>query len=220
VADAALATTDGSTATRGRPWVRRPKLRESRYPELPNLRDFAMSVDRDLLEISGNLQRKYGEAWASEAGWRTMIAQDVRCPQCGISHPAGHMPGPSTIPKAIRRLAKHGLVLYRSLRKGDVMPDGSVCRKGTMLVYVPQGRHEKRALRSLAEHRAERDPYRVVPRGAKALKDTKKAIAKVFELPRAMTEDDRARKRAEDTRRARELAAQWDQEERGKPPPD
>jgi hypothetical protein len=191
-----------------RPWlpVRRPKLRESRYSELPNFRNHAKQVDNWLLDTAASLQRKHGEAWASEAGWRKMIGED-----------SGHMAGPSTVPKAVRRLAKHGLVLYRNLRKGDVMPDGSLCRKGTMLVYVPQNRHEKRALRTLAEHRAERDPYRVVPHAAKSFKDTKKKIATVYELPREESMD---RKVSE----ARRLIAQavavdpslW----LGKPPPD
>jgi hypothetical protein len=204
MANAALATVDGP---KNRPYVRRPKLRESRYPELPNFRDFAMTVDRDFLRLAGRLQSKHGEAWASEAGWRKMIAED-----------SGHMPGPSTVPKAVRRLAKHGLVLYRNLRKGEVMPDGSLSRKGTSLYYTPVGRHQKRALKSLAEHRAERDPYRVL-RLKDAQKEMAKEKAKLFAVPRVMTEEDRARKVAEDLRRARELGL-YDEEKRGKPPPD
>lgn len=199
--------------------IRRPDVRETHYRELPNFRDHGMQVDADLLRIAANLQRKYGEAFASEAGWRHMIAQDSRCSQCGISHPVGHMPGATTVPEALKRLAAHGLLIHRPLAKGKILPDGTPCRHGTTLVYLPQCRHERRAMLTRAR-REERDPYRVVPRVSESLKDAKQEIAKVFELPRTMTEDDRARKRAEDTRRARELEAQWAQEERGKPPPD
>jgi hypothetical protein len=167
-----------------------------------------MQVNNWLLKNVANLQRKHGEAWASEAGMRKMIGED-----------SGHMPGPSTVPKAVRRLAKHGLMLYRSLKKGDVMPDGSICRKGTMLLYVPVNRQEKRALRTLAEHQAERDPYRVVPNAAKSFQDTKKKIATVYKLPRDPNEESMDRKVSE----ARRLIAQsvaadpslW----LGKPPP-
>ena len=73
------------------PKVRRPGTREV-FPrtEAPNFRDAGMMVDAPLLNVVASLQKRYGEAFASEAGLRQMIAQDT-----------GHMPGVDTIPRAL-----------------------------------------------------------------------------------------------------------------------
>jgi hypothetical protein len=185
--------------------IRRPKLREV-IRDVPNFRDHGMMVDRALLKIVANLQRRHGEAWASEAGLRHMIAQDT-----------GHMPGVSTVPKALDRLERAGILVHRELRRGKVLPDGDVCRLGTVLIYLPQNRAARRALAARARRQNDPDPYRVRPRAPSDLADVRKEIARAVE-PHAPDEREQAaaRARQQGTAALAELAAQWERETPGK----
>jgi hypothetical protein len=100
----------------------------------PNFRDHGRTVDRPLLRVATNLQRRYGRAWASEGGLRKAICEDT-----------GHMPGKTTISKALVRLAVQGLVVQVWLVAGQILPTGEVCTHGTRLVWVPKGDRGRRA---------------------------------------------------------------------------
>src|SRR5271166_242797 len=101
----------------------RPTLRVRevvRGEAFPNFRDHGRTVDAPLLRVLASLQRQYGEAFASESGLRAMIWQDT-----------GHMPGVDTIPTALERLERQGLLQQQWLKAGGIKPDGGVCSKGT-----------------------------------------------------------------------------------------
>jgi hypothetical protein len=174
--------------------------------EHPNFRDHGRTVDAPLLRVLANLQRRHGECFASEAGLRRMICEDV-----------GHMPGVDTVPCALERLEAQGLLEQRWLKPGGILPDGSVCTHGTRLVIVPRCRIHRRGLAA----RARRDgtTNRVQER---MLQTLEQARASAMKPPPPA--DDRARalerKRAEDLARLAQLADAWALEDaaKGRPP--
>lgn len=117
--------------------------------EWPNFRDHARTVDTPLLKLLTNLQRGHGRSWASEGGLRKMICQDV-----------GHMPGTTTIAKALVRLGQQGLIVHVHLVPGQIMPDGAPCTHGTRLVWVPKTDRQRTAAQRFNADRARRGPYR------------------------------------------------------------
>lgn len=133
----------------------RPKLRPrfdcrrvgSREPstEWPGFRDDGMTVDRSLLNVITSLQRRHGRCFASEGGLRTAITQDT-----------GHQPRPTTIPKALVRLGKQGLVVQRWLLPGEILPDGNVCTHGTRLTWVPKTDPQRVAAKRFNAERGDR----------------------------------------------------------------
>jgi hypothetical protein len=153
------------------------------------------------------LQRRHGVAWFAEAGARKMLCEDV-----------GHMPGVGTIPAALARLERQGIVTRDWCTRGSVMPDGSVAAEGCVLVVVPQARIAPRVAQAMASRtRQERIVRgRIHPQRIHELRQRMGAIA-----PRLANPGDRAasleRKREEDLARARELAAKWEREDRGPP---
>ena len=114
------------------------RVRERRR-DVPNFRDHGMTVDRPLLKLVANLQRAHGYAWASEASVRAMIHQDC-----------GHLPGVSTIPKALKRLERLGYVESRWIYRSSMLPDGSLAQVGCLRLRVAVNRGEKRAIASRA----------------------------------------------------------------------
>jgi hypothetical protein len=180
--------------------------------EYPNFRDHGKTVDRVLLRILGNLQRTHGEAWASEAGLRRMICEDEK-----------HMPGVDTIPCALERLERQGLLEQHWLKPGGILPDGRVCTYGTRLVFLPQGRHARRGLVARANRRdgvTHRTGDR--RRALQSLEHARAGIAKQLAPPPTVNsrELDVERKRREDLRRLAELEALWSLPPTGKPPPE
>ena len=117
--------------------------------EWPNFRDHGRCVDAPLLKLLSNLQQGYGRSWASEGGIRKMVCEDT-----------GHMPGTTTIAKALARLAVQGLVVHVHLVPGQILPDGAVCTHGTRLVWVPKTDRQRSAARRFNADRDRRGPYR------------------------------------------------------------
>lgn len=190
------------------PSVVRPKLRE-RIPTSrhPNFRDHGKMVDTALLRALCKMQRKHGIAWFSEAGIRKWLCEDT-----------GHMPGVGTIPKALDRLEADGILRRDWCTRGSIKPDGEKACEGCMLVMVPQARIAPKVARELvARTPQERIVHgRINPQRIHELRARMGAIA-----PRLAATDDRAaaleRKRADDAQRLRDLAAQWERENRGPP---
>ncbi len=175
--------------------------------EAPNFRDHGKMVDRALLKVIGSLQKKHGEAFASEAGLRRMICEDT-----------GHMPGVDTIPTALERLERQGVVEQRWLKPGGVLPDGSPCTHGTRLVFLPQCRHDRRALRARANRR-EGVTNRVDRRALETFTEARATIAKHVAAP-DNRQQDADRKRREDLARLAELDARGFFDKPGEKPPD
>jgi len=165
-----------------------------------------MMVDRYLLDVIASLQRKHGEAFASEAGLRRMICED-----------SGHMPGVDTVPCALERLADLGLLTQQWLKPGGLLPDGSPCTYGTRLVVIPKCRQQRRGLWSRARRR-EGITGRVDARQLATLEQARKTIAKTLAPPPAPPTDRSIEaKRAEDLERLAALQAKWSSEDK---PPD
>jgi hypothetical protein len=109
-----------------------------------------MSVEAPLLQVIASLQRRHGEAYASEAGLRQMIGDDT-----------GHMPGVRSLTCALERLARRGLVKQvwlepsnrRTGRPADVLPTGERVIFGTRLLFLAQSRGQRRAFRAHAAAR-------------------------------------------------------------------
>jgi hypothetical protein len=94
----------------------------------PNLRDYGMTCDRDLLRIVQNLQQREGWARFSERVIRELFEQDT-----------GHAPGVGTIPAALDRLAQDGTLYQIWMQKGGPVD------VGYRMVRVAQNRGERRA---------------------------------------------------------------------------
>lgn len=126
----------------------------------PNLRDHGRGCEQWLLDLLVRLQAKYGQAYASEGQLRTMIGEDH-----------GHWPGVTTVRKALRRLAKQGLLVQVWLRAGQIKPNGKPCLYGTRLVWVPKCRRQRRAARRFNERQDRRAGYetRLTGHGAREL---------------------------------------------------
>jgi hypothetical protein len=185
--------------------VRRPRTREV-VPrcEHPNFRDHGRTVDRALLNVLASLQRKYGLAFASEAGLRRFVCEDT-----------GHMPGVDTIPCALERLEAQGLVEQRWLLPGGVLPDGRVCTYGTRLVWLPQCRRARRGLQ--VRNRREGVSNRVQRRMVASIDQAKR---EAFATPAAGPSEaalSADRKRAALAALA-DLSASWERERAARPP--
>lgn len=172
----------------------------------PNFRDHGRMVDRPLLNILASLQRKHGEAFASEAGLRRMICEDT-----------GHMPGVDTVPTALERLQRWGLVEQQWLRPGGLLPDGSPCTYGTRLVVVPQCRAQRRRLSS--KNRREGVQRRPDRRALATLDKARATIAqRLAPLPTADASLERRKQEA--LAAIRDLEAAWRLEGEPRKPPD
>ncbi len=127
--------------------IRRPKTREV-IPrgEVPNFRDHGKTVDGPLLRLLSNLARKHGAAFASEAGLRHMLAEDT-----------GHMAGVDTIPCALERLERQGILEADWLKPGGILPGGETCTYGTRQIVLPQCRRDRRGFAVRARERNRRD---------------------------------------------------------------
>jgi len=172
---------------------------------VPNFRDHGRTVDRPLLNLLTRLQEKYGQSYASEGGLRRMIAQDT-----------GHLPGVTTLQKAIVRLGKQGLVVNVPLRAGQIMPDGATATHGTRLVWVPKTRRQRRAARGFNAKQDRHAKYETRHTG----NDARKLVAAIAAPPPAPprpTADPHAAERARQLAAARAWAAEHDDV---KKPPD
>jgi hypothetical protein len=178
-----------------------------RVPDVPNFRDYGMTVAGDLLRILGNLQKNHGYAWASEAGLRSMIEIDT-----------GHLPGVGTIPQALDRLEVRGAVRQFWLVRGGILPDGDECKCGTRLVILPQNRRERRAF-VINGKRGKREmvTFRSNRAIVASVEQAKKQIAKAMT---PLADGDLARRKQSDLARLADLAAQWAREPKPDKPPD
>ncbi len=117
--------------------------------EWPNFRDSGRMVDRPLLRLATNLQGGQGRGWASEGGLRKMICEDT-----------GHMPGTTTVAKALKRLGAQGLVVHVWITRGQILPNGEVCKYGTRIVWVPKTDKQRLAAQRFHKTHPSRAPYR------------------------------------------------------------
>ena len=178
---------------------------------VPNFRDHGRMVERPLLDLLTRLQQRYGSAYASEGGLRTMIARDT-----------GHMPGVTTVAKALRRLAKQGLIVHVWLHAGEIKPDGQQCTHGTRRVWVPKTRRQRLAARAFNAKQDRRAGYetRLTGRQARELHSllTVGKPAPALERPAPTGGDPFAAERARQLAAARERPELWITDERKKPP--
>jgi hypothetical protein len=185
----------------------RPIASRERVPtsEWPNFRDHGRMVDRALLHVAGNLQRKYGRSWASEAGLRRMICQDT-----------GHMPGVTTIAKALVRLARYGVVVQVALAPGQLKPDGELCTHGTRLVWIPRTQRQRHAAKRFNADQDRSKRYYTRPVSF----DVRRELAKIGAAERPSMPpaplDMRARAREQIEQARREHPELW--ADGGKPP--
>lgn len=174
--------------------------------DFPNFRDHGMTVEGVLLKVLSSLTKKHGEAWASEAGLRRMICEDTRCPECGVSHPVGHMPGTDTIPTALERLELEGVIAQEWLLPGGILPDGSDAKRGTRLIRLARNRREHFAFaeRGRTRNRRQGVTRRVNYRALASLEQARAGLAKAVDSPKTA-------QIAHDLKRqeALKLAEQW-----------
>lgn len=126
----------------------------------------------------------------------------------------GHMPGVTTLQKALWRLHDQGVLEHVWLKAGGIKPDGSPCLYGTRLVYLPQCRRERRAL----ANRREGATGRMNRRHVFTLEQAKKQIARLGagpELPTSQEQFERARELARE--RLRDLEREWSAAPKEKP---
>ena len=171
----------------------------------PNFRDHGRTVDRPLLNLLTRLQERWGTAYASEGGLRTMMADDT-----------GHVPGVTTVAKALRRLGAQGLVVQVWLRAGQIMPDGAVATHGTRLVYVPKTRRQRRGAIAFYRSHDRRAGYETRHTGFRA-RELVERIATPLPQKNGQPRDAHADERARQLAAARAWIA--DEEKRGKDPP-
>lgn len=128
---------------------RAPRIKlgvRQKCPDLPNLRNYGLTVERELLRILGSLQRRHGYAFASEDTLRAMFHQDT-----------GHMPGVGTIAAALLRMEYRGECESRWIHRGGTCPDGTIATVGCRRIRLPSSRNERRriALRAPKVNRRE-----------------------------------------------------------------
>lgn len=148
--------------------VTRPETREI-VPRTawPNFRDHRKSVDAALMHLLCNLQRAHGWSYASEAGLRQKICEDV-----------GHMPGMDTVRRALDRLAELGLLHQVWLLKGGILPNGDVASAGTRLIRVAMSRAERHSFIARARNRGrEKSTGRVNHRALFELMTAQRTVA-------------------------------------------
>jgi hypothetical protein len=179
--------------------------------EFPNFRDHGRMVDRALLRLTQNLQKRYGRGWASEGGLRRMIAQDT-----------GHMPGVTTIAKALVRLARHGLVVQVHLVGGQVLPDGELCTHGTRLIWIPRTQRQRQAAKRFNKDLAASGRlYRTRTSGFDVRMLTAKlGAAERPSMPPAVARDPRDIAQEQIERARREHPELWDEPKPPDKPPD
>jgi hypothetical protein len=173
--------------------------------EHPNFRSAGKMVDAPLLRVIASLAKKYGQAFASEAGLRRLVCED-----------AGRMAGVDTIPTALERLEARGIVAQRWLRPGGQLPDGNNCTRGTRLVWLPQCRHDRRALRVVARNRRETVSGRVDRKALATFEKARAAIGKTLTAHAPPTSASLERRKEEAIAALRELERAWAAE----PPPE
>lgn len=178
--------------------------------EFPNFRDHGRMVDRALLRLTQNLQKRYGRGWASEGGLRRMICQDT-----------GHMPGISTVAKALVRLSREGLVVQVHLVGGQVLPDGELVTHGTRLVWIPRTARQRHAAKQFNKDlaRSGQRYYRTRTTGF----DVRQLAAKLGaaerpSMPPAIARDPRDIAQEQIERARREHPELWDVKPPDKPP--
>lgn len=188
--------------------------------EFPNFRDHGMNVEAPLMRLLCSLSRRYGEAFVAESGLRQMICEDVRCPECGKTHPEGHMAGVDTIPQALERLELQGLIAQEWLFAGGLKPDGEPCGRGMRLIRVATNRQMRFAFAARARSRNRREGVtRKVELRRATVEQAQKNIGSMVRDQDAHTRELEAhRKRQEDAARLRELEALWAREAPEKPP--
>ena len=98
----------------------------------PNLKEHGKTCEWHLLRILQNLQRGHGYAYITEAGLRTQFCEDT-----------GHMPGVGTLPAALERLERQGVLHQLWLLKGGIRPDGIETTVGMRLIRVAMNRAER-----------------------------------------------------------------------------
>ena len=129
-----------------------------RRPDLHNFRDFGMTVDRAYLRLVENLQKRHGWAYGSDDAHRAMIEQDT-----------GHLPGVGTLYAARVRFESRGQLESRWVRRGAMLPDGSIARVGCLQLRVPHSSAERRTVahRALTLNRRRDVVERLMPMPAK-----------------------------------------------------
>ena len=193
--------------------IRRPKTREKiARAECPNFRDHRMTVDAPLLKVVASLQRRYGEAFASEAGLRQMIGNDT-----------GHMPGVGTLVDALERLQRRGILKQvwlepangRTGRPADVLPTGERVVFGTRLIFLAQSRGQKRAFRAHARSRAQQNKRRFL-----TLVQARAEVAQAVDSAAPLSEAAWEARRQAQLEAARAFVAAGLDDAPPKPPPD
>jgi hypothetical protein len=176
--------------------------------EHPNFRDSGKLVTGPLLNVLGSLQKRHGEAFASEGGLRKMICEDT-----------GHMPGVDTVATALERLEAEGLIAQEWLMAGGIKPDGSQCGRGTRLIRLAANRRERFAFAARARSRNRREGItrRIDHHALRTLTQARASItSQVAPPPNPQQDFERARNEA--LAMAAELAEQWSRERPKKPP--
>lgn len=175
--------------------------------DLPNFRDNGRTVDTALLRLVCRLQEKWGRAFVSERSLRAMVYEDVQL-----------MAGVSTIPKALVRLGKQGLVVQVWLIAGQMLPDGSTCTHGARLLWCPQNGRQRATARkhNARQNRRAGERNRHVP-AAMAVKLLGELVAGKKLPPPPPDAGEGLRGKVADAQAAlAALAAQWERD--GKPP--
>ena len=166
-----------------------------------------------MLKVIASLQRRYGEAYASEAGLRKMIADDT-----------GHMPGVRTLTCALERLERQGVLKQVWLQPGDKrtgrpkdrLPTGELVKWGTRAIYIARCRRERFAFRSHARLRREENQRRFL-----SLTQARTAIAQaVASVTPALSADAWEARRQAQLAAARAFVAEGLDVAPPKPPPD
>ena len=170
--------------------------------EFPNFKTSRRTVTQGLLNVLASLQKRYGEAFASEAGLRRMLAQD-----CGL------MAGIDTLPQALERLEARGLLVQQWLAPGGLLPDGRECKWGTRLVVLTVRRQR---LAVGARNRRDHVTGRSDPRHRVALEEARAAIAKRLAV-RAPPDLSLGRAKERALAELRALEAAWARETPGDP---
>jgi DNA-binding PadR family transcriptional regulator len=155
--------------------VRHPGVREViPRTEWPNFRDHAMSVEGPLVRLLQNLSRRFGRAYPAESGLRKMICEDT-----------AHMPGVGTIPVALERLERRGIIAQRWALAGTIRPDDSPTGKGARLIVVARDGYERERFRELARTRDRRRGVVNIERKTQEALALVQQIVKRAALPKA-----------------------------------
>lgn len=182
--------------------VARPGLRK-RVPRAvcPNFRDDrGGAVAPHLIRLLQRLQKRHGEAWASEASLRHMVAQD-----------SGHMPGVGTIPAVLDRLEESGLVEQVWILAGSLLPTGESAHHGTRGIRVAMSRAERRAIRARVRTRRfrERRVLRSVEQAQDVLRQSPHETPAAHPVMTSSSAEDFEARRSTALQQLRELDERW-----------